>query len=509
MEDFQKTTAAVKMSNPPSPISVGIVGGGMTGLYSALLLQNYIPGVKVKIFEANKRVGGDVFTYHFSEEPNQFFEVGAMRLPEIESHKPVFQLIDYLNSKLPSPIKLIEYHFVHPEGNRVFVNGTKQKDGRIMSAEYASMHYNELGFPSAADCRDATTLLREAMLPLIDALEKDFYGALVKYDMSVYDYLSKEMGWNEHKINYVEVMCGQTHHLRVRLLDFFFLGGSFLFNDSFSWKTIDGGLSNLPKACMNAIVKLGGEVYLNSKVESIIQAIDKASARVGYTQPGSKGFVYESFDAVLLTISPADIRAIPERPQWNADLEKALRTAPALPSIKLGLRFHSRFWERSDLQLPASRGGQSMTDLPVRWVVYPSNGIGDSGMGVLLIHNRQGDALQWMKMSKAEKIKITLSNLQLLYPEVNIAQEYAGGTDQENEKFLEEAFEWLMSSVLYNSGQLSSYAAMIKPQGNIYFAGVHLSSTLVWIVGALESAKRAVQQIAYKNYEIECIDFLY
>ncbi len=56
-----------------------------------------------------------------------------------------------------------------------------------------------------------------------------------------------------------------------------------------------------------------------------------------------------------------------------------------------------------------------------------------------------------VKMSKAEKIKITLSNLHGYC----IAQEYAGGTNQENEKFLEEAFEWLMSSVLYNSGQLS------------------------------------------------------
>ena len=48
-------------------------------------------------------------------------------------------------------------------------------------------------------------------------------------------------------------------------------------------------------------------------------------------------------------------------------------------------------------------------------------------------------------MSKVEKIKIALSNLQVMYPEANIVQEYAGDTDQENEKFLGEAFEWLSS----------------------------------------------------------------
>ena len=61
-------------------------------------------------------------------------------------------------------------------------------------------------------------------------------------------------------------------------------------------------------------------------------------------------------------------------------------------------------------------------------------------------------------------------------------------------------------AVLYNPGQLSSYAAMI--QDNIYFAGVHLGSTLFWIMGALESAKRAIQQIAYRNQGNECVDYL-
>ena len=63
------------------PISVGIVGGGISGLYSALLLQHYVPNVNVKIFEANNRVGGRIYTYKFSDEPYQYCEAGAMRIP--------------------------------------------------------------------------------------------------------------------------------------------------------------------------------------------------------------------------------------------------------------------------------------------------------------------------------------------------------------------------------------------------------------------------------------------
>lgn len=64
----------------------------MASLYSALLLQQH--GVKVKIFEANDRVGGRVFTHKFSTEPYQYYDTGAMRIPNVESHKPVFMLIN-------------------------------------------------------------------------------------------------------------------------------------------------------------------------------------------------------------------------------------------------------------------------------------------------------------------------------------------------------------------------------------------------------------------------------
>ncbi len=511
------STNAGVISSPLHPASrslnVGIIGGGMSGLYSALLLQNCIPDVKVKIFEADKRIGGRVFTYHFSEEPHQFFEAGAMRLPDIESHKPLFQLIDYLNWELPEKhLELIDYSYVHQEGNRVFVNGTKQQDGRIMSVEYARKYGNELGF-ALGNIEDASVLLQKAMVPLIDALKSNFYDALLKYDMSLYDYLSKEIGWNEHKINYVEVMCGQTHQFKMRVLDYFFLGGFFLCDDHkpVSWKTIDGGLSNLPESCADAVRKLGGEIQLNSKIELIVQSSDERLIKVSYidrNSPDSNQKIYETFDVVILTIPPASIRAIPKRPLWDADLENALRTAPSQPATKLGLQFRTRFWERSNLQLPGARGGQSMTDLPIRWVVYPSHGIGDSGKGVLHIYNREGDATEWINLPRVEKIKIALSNLQRLYPEVDIAHEYAGGIDENSKEFIEAAFDSPLKAVVYYPGQLSSFPAMIKPQGNIYFAGAHLSSTLTWIVSALESAKRAVEQIAFVNLGIENIQYL-
>ena len=197
-----------------------------------------------------------------------------------------------------------------------------------------------------------------------------------------------------------------------------------------------------------------------------------------------------------------------ERPRFGADLEYALRSCRSDRMSKFGLRFHTRFWEQADLQLPPSYGGQSTTDLPSRWVMYPSYGVGSTGKGVLQTYCWRTDSNCWCLLSKAEKVKLALRDLQLLYPEVDIAKEYAGGKPTD-EGYLEEAFsaDW-QDMFCYDLGQfLSFFPVMSRPLGDIYFAGAHLSSTFWWIQSALESSRRTVQQLGLK-YGIKNIDYI-
>ena len=101
----ERAPAAVG-SKPSLPVreedvmKIGIVGAGMTGLYSAMLLKvNYQDSKhRVKIFEANDRVGGRVYTHRFSDEPYQYFEGGAERFSDAPWQRQVFNLISFLNS---------------------------------------------------------------------------------------------------------------------------------------------------------------------------------------------------------------------------------------------------------------------------------------------------------------------------------------------------------------------------------------------------------------------------
>jgi hypothetical protein len=56
-----------------------IIGAGAAGLYIAMILTEL--GISFDILEASDRVGGRMYTHRFSEAPNDYYDVGAMRWP--------------------------------------------------------------------------------------------------------------------------------------------------------------------------------------------------------------------------------------------------------------------------------------------------------------------------------------------------------------------------------------------------------------------------------------------
>lgn len=521
-EDIASVTA--RAGAPKNSLSIGIVGAGISGLYSALLLQHYIPNARVKLFEANDRVGGRIFTYKFSDEPFQYCEAGAMRIPCLPCQGPVFQLIEHLNKMAPdSPLKLIDFIKSCPSGNRILVNATKMKDGRVMNSEYANSHCSELGFSSKAgigDSDEAEKLIISALDKVLLDLNDNFEDAMIKYKhMSLHQYLVEEAGWTEERINYYEVMCWMTNISHSGLIDLL-LNFLIRFHGNSTWKTIEGGMSALPELCAKVVCHQGGTVLLNAKVESMAHINGESSTvRLGFKDSSkissniSSELTYENFDAVIMATPTSCIRMMKERPCWPDDMEHALRSLRHSPIIRILLRLKSRFWESSNLQHGPSLGGMSITDMPSRWFIYPSYGIGDNGRGILMAYIHTDDTMHWLSLTKTEKIQLFLRDLQALYPEVDVPNEYAGGTDSNSEEFLKEAYildwtsQWSMGSAsAYFPAQFSYfYPIMAQNRGNIYFAGDHLSINPVFIAGALESTKFAVQQLAWRQVSQELL----
>ncbi|KAI4192590.1 MAG: hypothetical protein LQ348_003108 [Seirophora lacunosa] len=213
---------------------VGIVGGGISGLYSALVLRR--EGHHVTIFESNNRIGGRIYTHHFDpnssrkggsgkdgsqrgtpEKATKYFEAGAMRIPRSSLHHQVYDLIRYLNSKSApgDKVELIPYILEHPN-NVTFVQDRKTNVGDTTWGK-------EFCLPPLFHGKSARTLLLEVVRPWLELLRKDFdtgFREVLRYDeLSFRMYLRAVVGWPHEVCEFVELMASQTNQYDLRWVD--------------------------------------------------------------------------------------------------------------------------------------------------------------------------------------------------------------------------------------------------------------------------------------------------
>jgi monoamine oxidase len=475
-----------------NPLAIGIVGAGVAGLYAALLLQR--AGHSVRIFEGTDRVGGRIHTHYFNDEENQYFEAGAMRIPHSSFQTILFDLIDYLrHSELPSDkqVDLIPYNMTSP-GNFVYINRCRPKNLDSSSTTPRSINWPlPGGMESEFQDRTAGELMLEAVRPLLQKLESHFVDGFNEicreYDnYSFRFYLSSVLGWPTDIIDFLETVTSQTNQFSLSVTEIVMEHIDFSTQE---WSTIAHGMSRLPLAMAHLI---GHEnISLCARVTGMRNEED------GRVTISVNGATENTFDKVIMAIPPPALKMIVDRPSWSGHKELAIRSMHFESLYKMGLRFRTRFWERVG-SIPCS-GGQSTTDLPIRWIVYPSNGIGDDGPGVLLVYSWMTDADAWLPLTPDERQDLALANL---------AEIYNGQIDSKDGSVIN-VYDLIMATsdavwsarsstgdAMFLPGQfLSRFEAARQPEGNIYFAGEHLSRHHTWIAGALESAWETVSNI--------------
>lgn len=120
--------------------NVGVVGGGMSGLYASLILQDL--GLGHEVIEASQRVGGRVWSHHFSEKDGDYYEVGAMLFPDIPIMARTARLLEYLNitkdtTEHPQQGSLIPFYFEGPNNPKFFNNILVTENSQLRAQEEA------------------------------------------------------------------------------------------------------------------------------------------------------------------------------------------------------------------------------------------------------------------------------------------------------------------------------------------------------------------------------------
>ncbi|THU82925.1 FAD/NAD(P)-binding domain-containing protein [Dendrothele bispora CBS 962.96] len=473
-------------------LTVGIVGGGIAGLYTALLLRR--EGVNFHVFEGSGIVGGRIRTHYFSQEKDQYFEAGAMRIPYSKFHEITFDLIKYLNVKAGSSdrkIELINY-VLNTKGNHLYVNNLRidTGSGLVDNTTPAQIKWD---VPAKYKNIPARELMLKAIGPYLERLKKgpfeeEFCNIIREVDNLSFRYFlqypPKNAGRTENEgyppsvIDFMETVLSQTNQYMLSVPELLMQNLDFGEPES-EWKTINHGMSRLPEA-MAALVTHDKITY-GARVNSLelVKSEDYPNGGVIVSAVGYNGQLKMTFDKVVLAIPPAAIKMLISHPPWSPEKDMAIRSVHSEALFKMGMRFKRRFWE--NVENP-SMGGQSTTDLPIRWVVFPSNGLGSDGTGVLLVYAWMTDATTWLPLTPIERRQLAINNLEQLYSGLLKKGEITSLLMETSDAI------WSQSTAtgdaMFLPGQfLNRFDAARKPEDNIYFAGEHLSFHHTWISG--------------------------
>lgn len=231
-------------------------------------------------------------------------------------------------------------------------------------------------------------------------------------------------------------------------------------------------------------------------------------------------------DVVLITVPFSALRWVKFEPALDSKKRRAIDALHYDTATKVVLEFSKRFWEWSDVEWEKhmgsapprghnSCGGHSISDLPNRFIYYPSHrtlqisnagkashakvraAIRDNKLckgGVLLAtYTWSDEAAKWDSIPADERLELALDGLVQVYGKA-IKQFYTGRGATKS--WMQSAFSGGEAAVFYPGQIIDLHQDIIRDDSGIYFAGEHASLKHAWIEGSLESAVRAALQIS-------------
>lgn len=239
-----------------------------------------------------------------------------------------------------------------------------------------------------------------------------------------------------------------------------------------------GGMDRIAVALADAVGR--GRITYGAEVLELTNT--SGGVRVAYTGNGRATRTIDA-DYCIATIPPQILKGIPSN--LSDEVATALADANPVSTGKIGLQHRRRFWEEDERIL----GGITNTNMDLGTIWYPSYGY-LTPKGVLVgYYNFGGNANAYGALSPAERQARAVSQGAKIH----------GSPYTEVESSL--SVDWLKTPyseggwVGWGSGRGPLYERLLEPDGNVYFAGDHLSYYIAWQAGAFESARQTVMDL--------------
>ncbi|KAL7831735.1 hypothetical protein AOLI_G00292830 [Acnodon oligacanthus] len=455
------------LSRTTTPRSVAVIGGGIAGLTAAKVLQD--AGHKVTIIEASDHIGGRIQTYRKKNE-GWYAEFGAMRIPGF--HRILMEFVSKMKLKLNPFIEedINTYYYV----NGLLLKTYTVKENPDM-LNY-TLNERERG-------KSASELFDMALKKIRDDVKKDgCEKTMDKYDSySVKEYLVKEANLSREALRMIGEILNENSFFYTSLTEMLYIQSDI--TDNTEYFEVSDGMDHIPRKFYEV---LNGTILLNSIVKRISQT--SSNVTVSYKDGRNPStLISRTFDYALVTTTAKASLFMDFQPPLSVRKMEALRSVHYASSTKVVLSFSERFWEKEGI-----KGGRSITDMPSRFIYYPSHTFpGTQGGALLASYTWSDDSTLFQGTQEDELLAIMLDDLVKIHGEA-IRGLFTGGVVKKwaLDPYSHGAF------AIYTPYQKSHYAHdLFQREGRIHFAGEHTAMPHGWIETAMKSALRAAKNI--------------
>lgn len=431
--------AAFSISNyacsPCTDAEFIILGGGLSGLYLAHLLEE--AGKDYVLLEGSNRLGGRLFSH-----PELNRDVGGRGIGD--KYTEVMALVEKLN------VELIDITEMVGGPSAIY------KDGILHSSwEESSTNPSRLEFSRLGGASKPSKLDEWYQRPDLDVSYGEFLMGL---------------GHTKDELDLINISTNYNDIYKTSAINSFHSRAFRMFNGTKRIFNFKGGSKHFIKAIIDT---LKGQVYTDKMVTSISS---KGDCTVVKCEDGSQ---YCS-KKIISTIPFATLRDVDIDMTLNANQKKAIQELQYTLITQIHLQADELFWE--DDGIPMSM----WTDTPLERLMSVN---ADKTKGELVCWvNGTGTAF-FDDMSDSEIGTYTLNKLKEIRPSTEGRVSYVGTHNWGKYKYNKGAY------CEFGVGHPALFEDMIRPAGNLHFAGEHTAKESRGIEAAAESARRVFEEL--------------